>query len=67
MSTVYIGFVKGRYYKDQDESLYDVWEREWNVYSMIIDYYEKYPDVIVRIVIEPIDVDEEESSNTEEE
>jgi hypothetical protein len=34
---------------------------------MIIDYYEKYPDENVRIVMEPIDVDEDESSNSEEE
>ena len=44
-----------------------MWEREWDVYSMIIDYYEKYPDENVRIVMEPIDVDKDESSNSEEE
>jgi hypothetical protein len=64
---VYKGFEKGTDYKEQDESLYDMWEREWDVYSMIIDYYEKYPDENVRIVMEPIDVDEDESSNSEEE
>jgi hypothetical protein len=64
---VYKGFEIGTDYKEQDESLYDMWEREWDVYSMIIDYYEKYPDKNVRIVMEPIDVDEDESSNSEEE
>ena len=28
----------------QDESLYDIWEREWTFYDMIKDYYEKHPD-----------------------
>ena len=64
---VYKGFEIGTDYKEQDESLHDMWEREWDVYSMIIDYYEKYPDKNVRIVMEPIDVDEDESSNSEEE
>ena len=50
---------------EQDESLYGMWEREWDVYAMIIDYHEKYPDKNVRIVMEPIDVEEEESSDSE--
>jgi hypothetical protein len=43
------GFDKEKDYKDQDDELYDIWEREWDVYSMVVDYYEKYPDENVRL------------------
>ena len=64
---VYKGFEKGTVYKEQDESLYDMWKREWDGYFMIIDYYERYPDENVRIVMEPIDVGKDENINSEEE
>jgi hypothetical protein len=35
------GFDKEKDYKDQDDELYNMWEREWDVYSMVVDYYEK--------------------------
>ena len=36
--------------KNQSDMVYDIWERYWDTYSMIIDYYEKYPDQDVIIV-----------------
>ena len=52
---IYEGYEKGTDYKEQDESWYDMWEREWDVYSMIIDFYDKYPDENVKIVREAVD------------
>jgi hypothetical protein len=63
------GFDKEKDYKDQDDELYDMWEREWDVYSMVVDYYEKYPNENVKIVLEPVDVggdDESDSGEGEE-
>ncbi len=41
-------FDEEKNYKDQDDELYDMWERKWDVkwdvYSMVVGYYEKYPD-----------------------
>ena len=48
---VYEGFEKGTDYMEQDGSLCDMWDRESDVYSMIIDYYEKYPDKNAQIVM----------------
>ena len=36
--------------ENQFDMVYDIWERYWDTYSMIIDYYEKYPDQDVIIV-----------------
>jgi hypothetical protein len=36
--------------ENQSDMVYDIWERYWDTYSMIIDYYEKYPDQDVIIV-----------------
>ena len=50
---VYEGFKEGLGYKNQVESLYDFWERDWAFYEMIIDYYEKHPDPNVQIIKMP--------------
>ena len=50
---VYEGFKEGLGYKNQVESLYDFWERDWTFYEMIIDYYEKHPDPNVQIIKMP--------------
>ena len=33
----------------QEQSLYYIWERSWDFYEMIIDYYTKYPDPKIKI------------------
>ena len=48
-----LGQVWGLGYKNQVESLYDFWERDWTFYEMIIDYYEKHPDPNVQIIKMP--------------
>lgn len=32
------------------ESVYDTWERYWDMYIMVVDYYKKYPDPYIRII-----------------
>ena len=34
----------------QSELLYDKFERYWDFYEMVIDYYDKYPDSELKIV-----------------
>ena len=34
----------------QSELLYDKFERYWDFYEMVVDYYAKYPDPELRIV-----------------
>ena len=36
--------------ENQSDMVYDIWERYWDTYSMIIDYNENYPDQDVIIV-----------------
>ena len=60
---VYEGFDKEKPYGDQDEELYDMWEREWDVYSMIIDFYDKYPDENVKIVHKAVDSGDDDEND----
>ena len=60
---VYEGFDKEKPYGDQDEELYDMWKREWYVYSMIIDFYDKYPDENVKIVCEVVDSSDDDEKD----
>ncbi len=60
---MYKGFDKEKPYGDQDEKLYDMWEREWDVYSMIIDFYDKYPDENVKIVREVVDSSDDDEKD----
>ena len=41
---VYDAFDPGLGLENQSDLVYDIWERYWGTYSIIIDYYEKYPD-----------------------
>ena len=39
--------------------VYDIWERYWDTYSMINDYYEKFPDQDV-IIVWPAENDQDD-------
>ena len=41
---VYDAYDPGLGLENQSDLVYDIWERYWGTYSIIIDYYEKYPD-----------------------
>ena len=45
--------------ENQSDMVYDIWERYWDTYSMIIDYYEKYPDQDV-IIVRPSENDKDD-------
>ena len=46
----YEGFDKDLNLECQSELLYDTFERYWDFYEMVIDYYAKYPDPELKIV-----------------
>ena len=45
---VYEGFDKELSLESQEEFV-DTWEREWDTYEMIVDYYDKFPDPKLKI------------------
>ena len=47
----YEGFIKDVKPECQVDSLFDTWERMWDFYDMIVDYYAKYPDSTIKIVL----------------
>ena len=42
----------------QSELLYDTFERYWDFYEMVIDYYAKYPDPELKIVKKDMEGDD---------
>jgi hypothetical protein len=46
---VYEGFDEELNLECQEQSLYDIWERYWDFYEMIIDYYTKFPDPKIKV------------------
>ncbi len=42
----------------QSELLYDTFERYWDFYEMVIDYYAKYPDPELKIVKKDVEGDD---------
>jgi len=45
---------------NQHVSNSDICPRCWNVYEMITDFYTKFPDPLIKIVVEESDEDEDD-------
>ncbi len=54
----YEGFDKVLNLECQSELLYDTFERYWDFYEMVIDYYAKYPDPELKIVKKDVEGDD---------
>jgi hypothetical protein len=54
----YQGFDKELKLECQSELLYDKFERYWDFYEMVIDYYDKYPDPYLKIVKKDVEEDD---------
>ena len=56
---MYSGFNPDLKLECQVDCMYDKWERDWSIYDMIYDHYERHPDLAVKICMEG-ECDEEE-------
>ena len=54
----YEGYVTELNPEKQVESLFDTWERMWDFYDMIVDYYTKHPDPTLQVVRKSDDEDD---------
>jgi hypothetical protein len=57
---VYDGYKQGLIHEKQDEMTYDLWERDWTFYEMIVDYYKEHPDPEIQIVEAPKEGEQED-------
>jgi len=47
---IYESCIKELSHESQVDSLYDLWERYWDLYAMVVYYYIKHPDHCIKIV-----------------